>query len=197
MTQQKRSQATRARILQAAETCFARQGFDATGVAEICRRAGVGKGGFYYHFPSKQSVFLELLNRWLADLDTELAARQAGAETAAQRLIAMAAVMPEISRAAAGKLPLFLEFLAQSVRHPAVWKATIAPFQRYRGFFARLVEAGIGEGSLRPVDSTAAARTIVSLAVGELLQDLLETKGRQAGQGALDSLRLLLGGLER
>ncbi|MCJ7737907.1 MAG: TetR/AcrR family transcriptional regulator [Anaerolineae bacterium] len=54
MPTQQRSQATQTSILDAAAAAFAEQGYDATGVAEICKRAGVSKGAFYYHFESKQ-----------------------------------------------------------------------------------------------------------------------------------------------
>ncbi|MCX6071787.1 MAG: helix-turn-helix domain containing protein, partial [Chloroflexi bacterium] len=56
---------TEARILDAAAECFGRRGYDATGVADLCETAGVSKGAFYHHFPSKQAVFMALLNRWL------------------------------------------------------------------------------------------------------------------------------------
>ena len=59
---QQRSEETRARLLEAAEACFSESGYDGTGVAKICRRAGVSKGAFYHHFETKQAIFLELLN---------------------------------------------------------------------------------------------------------------------------------------
>jgi len=89
MSPQQRGGETRSRILQAAMECFAQRGYDGTGVAEICRRAEVTKGGFYHHFPSKQAVFLELLNRWLAGLDTQLEAVRAGAESIPEGLLRM------------------------------------------------------------------------------------------------------------
>ena len=66
---QQRSMETRKRILDAAQSLFSQSGYDATGVAEICRAAGVSKGAFYHHFPSKQAIFLELLDGWLSRLD--------------------------------------------------------------------------------------------------------------------------------
>ena len=63
---QTRSQETKNQILGAAYQLFSQSGYDATGVAEICQAAGVSKGAFYYHFPSKQAVFLELMDNWLA-----------------------------------------------------------------------------------------------------------------------------------
>ena len=65
MARQRRGQESRERILEAAQLCFAQDGYNATGVAQICRRAGLSKGAFYHHFATKQAVFLELLNRWL------------------------------------------------------------------------------------------------------------------------------------
>jgi len=65
MPQQPRAEETRTRILNAAQLCFSRYGYDAASVADICKEAGVTKGAFYYHFETKQALFLELLNRWL------------------------------------------------------------------------------------------------------------------------------------
>ena len=76
---QRRAEETRARILAAAEACFASGGYDATSVAEICQHAGVTKGALYHHFPTKQSIFLALLRDWLDRLDAGLDALRASA----------------------------------------------------------------------------------------------------------------------
>lgn len=51
----------RGRILDAAETQFARDGFDATPTARIAERAGVPKGLLFYYFPKKIDVLRTLL----------------------------------------------------------------------------------------------------------------------------------------
>ncbi len=35
----------------------------------ICKSAGVSKGSFFYYFPTKYFLFLEILNFWLQDVD--------------------------------------------------------------------------------------------------------------------------------
>jgi len=194
---QQRGEETRARILRAAQEGFARSGYDGTGVAEICRQAGVSKGAFYHHFPSKQAVFLELLNQWLAGLDAPMAVTRAGMKPVPQQLLDMAELVQHIFQAAQGQLPMFLEFWTQSARDPEVWQATIAPYQRYRSFFSGIIEAGIAEGTLRPVDPDTAGRVLVSLAVGLLLQGLMDPEGTDWGQVATEGVRMLLQGLEK
>jgi AcrR family transcriptional regulator len=57
----KRGQATRAKLLAAAEDCFGRLGYNSASVAEIVRVAGVSQGGFYVYFESKEAIFHELV----------------------------------------------------------------------------------------------------------------------------------------
>src|SRR5512145_1840697 len=105
---QARSEETRQHILEAALRRFANHGYNAASVDEICTDAGVSKGAFYHHFPSKQAVFIALLEGWLASVDASLkAARQ---PTVPATLIGMAERLPEILIAADGNLPMFLEF---------------------------------------------------------------------------------------
>ena len=65
---------TRASLLEAALRHFASQGYNAASIDQICTDAGVSKGAFYHHFPSKQAMFLELLKAWLGTIDAGFAA---------------------------------------------------------------------------------------------------------------------------
>lgn len=53
--------ATRRRILDAAEEVFAEKGYHGTAVDDIARTADMSKGGFYFHFLNKQAIFLALM----------------------------------------------------------------------------------------------------------------------------------------
>lgn len=53
--------ATRQRILEAAEEVFAEKGYHGAVVDDIVRAADMSKGGFYFHFPNKQGIFLALM----------------------------------------------------------------------------------------------------------------------------------------
>lgn len=196
MTIQQRGEETRTRILDASLEAFARYGYDATGVAEICRRAGVTKGGFYYHFPSKQAVFLELLERWLVGIDAQLEESRLGAATVPEELVRMTALVRHVFQEADGKLPLFLEFLTKAGRSPVVWQATVVPFRKYHAFFSQMFEAGMAEGSMRSVDPLMASRIFISFAIGLLAQGLLDPHGADWGQVAQEGIQMLLDGLK-
>ncbi len=196
MAAQPRGEETRTRILDAAVECFASRGYDATGVAEICERAGVTKGAFYHHFVSKQALFLELLERWLDGLDTQLAAARREAKTVPEALGRMVEKVEQVFVVAAGQIPIFLEFWSQASHDPEVWQATIAPYHRYHTYLTDLIQAGIAEGSLRPVDPEAAALFLLSLAVGLALQGLLDPQGADWARVARQSLDILLQGLK-
>jgi AcrR family transcriptional regulator len=47
-------------LVEAAMVLFAERGYAATRIADICQRAGVAKGLFYWYFPTKLDLFTEL-----------------------------------------------------------------------------------------------------------------------------------------
>lgn len=48
-------------LLRAAQDLFTERGYDATRISDICTAAGVAKGLFYWYFPTKESLFAELV----------------------------------------------------------------------------------------------------------------------------------------
>lgn len=60
---------TRARLLEAAQTVFARMGYHGSSIELIATEAGYSKGAVYSNFASKEDLFLELLR---LHMDTDL-----------------------------------------------------------------------------------------------------------------------------
>ena len=52
---------TRRRILEVAAEAFAERGYAGTSVNDVLKASGVTKGGFYFHFPSKEALALATL----------------------------------------------------------------------------------------------------------------------------------------
>ncbi len=192
---QPRAEETRARLLEAAAECFGQHGYDAASVSMVCQRAGVSKGAFYHHFSSKHELLLELLDSWLQGIDVQLDMARLGAASVPEAILAMAERAGPVFQMAEEYVPMFLEFYTKASRDPVVWEATIRPYRRYRAFFAQLIDDGIAEGSFGPADSGVAARILLSLAFGLLLQGLLNPDDRDWAQVAIEGVRMFLNGL--
>jgi TetR/AcrR family transcriptional regulator, transcriptional repressor for nem operon len=54
----------RNKLLEAAFSIIRQKGYTATSVDELCARAGVTKGAFFHHFPSKDSLAVAAVNQW-------------------------------------------------------------------------------------------------------------------------------------
>jgi TetR/AcrR family transcriptional repressor of nem operon len=63
---------TKSRILEAAYELMLGQGYAATGVNEICRRAEVSKGSFYHFFETKQQCALAMMWHHMAEAEQML-----------------------------------------------------------------------------------------------------------------------------
>ena len=63
---ERRRDLTRERLFEAAIEEFRREGFDHASISRIAKRAGVSRASFYFHFPTKDHVLLEL--QWNLEL---------------------------------------------------------------------------------------------------------------------------------
>lgn len=194
---QQRGEETRNRILDAAQECFGRDGYDVASIADICERAGVSKGAFYHHFDSKQALFLELIERWLTGFDAQLRAVLAAHPRVPDALRAMSATARQVFAVADGRLPLYLEFWNKAGHDPEIWQATISPYRRYRDFFSHVIADGIAQGSLRPVDPDVVAQALVSLAVGLVVQGVVDPDGADWGKAVEEGVAVFLQGIVR
>jgi AcrR family transcriptional regulator len=192
VTQEERSQETRGRILAAAEQSFAEHGYDTTSVDAICHAAGVSKGAFYHHFPSKGSVFIALLDAWLGNLDAQLAAGQARGGSVPEQVAAMAAGVDEIYRVAGTNWSILLEFWAKSKTDPEVARSMVEMLRRYQRVFEQILERGEAEGSVHVPDVSLAATLFLSVVLGLLLQGILDPEGQDWGAMMQRTLAMLM-----
>lgn len=192
-----RSTQTKNNILNAATVSFAEYGYDGTGVAEICLQAGVSKGAFYYHFESKESVFLNLIDGWLQNLETILNEESKQAVSVPEALLAMSAKIQSLINNNPIIMNLFLELWTHAARNPRVRRATTAPYERYRLIFKNIIQRGIDEGSFAAVDTTIASQLLLSLTSGLFLQASLDPKEADWGKILHDIIIMLLDGLKR
>ncbi len=195
MKEKQKSEETRNRILEAAEECFTRYGYDSTGVAEICNTAGVSKGALYHHVPSKQAIFVEMFETWMRSFVAEMERIRDSAASVPAALLRMVKMTGLIFQTASGQLPLFIEFLTKASRDPETWKATIAPYKFFRKFFADLIHRGIEEGTIQEVDPERTAQIIVAYGAGLVMQGVFDPEGGQWVDVGVQGITLILKGI--
>jgi AcrR family transcriptional regulator len=111
----RRRLATRARLFEAALAEFRRVGVADAEVERIVRAAGVARGTFYLHFPTKDHVLMELLRRKQAVLARRLAsAKDASPRRFLRRLVDLMA-----EDAIGAERALWHELFAVIARHAA------------------------------------------------------------------------------
>jgi AcrR family transcriptional regulator len=197
MNNLQRSAQTKNSIMEAATALFAREGYEATGVAEICERAGVSKGAFYYHFDSKENVFLTLIDTWLTTLEKSLNDITFQAKSVPEGLLEMAGMMQPVFDNNQYFMGLFLELWTHANRNDKVRQATVAPYRRFEETFTRLIQRGIDEGSIDDVEPEIAGQLLLSLSSGLFLQASLEPDQVNWGKKLQESIVILINGLKR
>ncbi|MBE3557785.1 MAG: TetR family transcriptional regulator [Ktedonobacteraceae bacterium] len=72
MKQKDISSTTRAQILDAASRVVLDRGVSALTLEAAAQQAGISKGGLLYHFPSKNSLIAGMIERLIAEFDSDL-----------------------------------------------------------------------------------------------------------------------------
>jgi AcrR family transcriptional regulator len=74
---ERRKAETRREIIDAAFTCFAEQGYHATGIADIAARLGIGHGTFYRYFENKRDIVEHVIDDLIGRIVEALGAENA------------------------------------------------------------------------------------------------------------------------
>lgn len=186
---QARALATRGAILAAAAEEFAASSYHEASLSRILERSRVTKGALYFHFVSKESIALavvdemDLLCRELVDRSRALGLDPL--RTAAQ-------VTREVQDALAGTvLPAGQRLCAEGFAgpHRPGW-----PFRYWEEVFRDLFTQAAAEGLLRPeVDVDSIARVVVDTSAGAFVVSLGVTHLEDFGQRVCENWELLLG----
>ena len=112
--------ATRQRILDGAQRLVLQRGFAGTSVDAVLAEAGVTKGGFFHHFPSKNELGHALVERYAAGdeqiLEEYMTAAEAQTADPAEQLVTFVRAFEEAADEITAVLPgcLFVSFIYAS-----------------------------------------------------------------------------------
>lgn len=130
--------ARREHILDAAEACFARNGFHRTTMQDLAREAAMSPGNFYRYFESKEALVLGLVERE-RERGTHLVAEMEGSGNRRGALLGIIArYFVSITREAA---ILRVEIWSESTRNPAIAAMTERMEAETRDWFVATLSA--------------------------------------------------------
>lgn len=181
--------ATRQRILDAAEEVFAEKGYHGAVVDDIIRMAKTSKGGFYFHFPSKQGIFLALIDvltpKLMAAVDRAIEDEQTatGKVEAALRI-----VLEQFSRHR--RLSKILLVEAVGLGHGFDEKI-VEIHGQFASMIQRYLDLAVAERVIPPLDTDVAAYAWFG-AINEVVVRWLVTPTPEPLERALPTLRVLL-----
>ncbi|MBC7319685.1 TetR/AcrR family transcriptional regulator [bacterium] len=187
---------TKKRIIDSAIECFSKYGYDGTSVNMICKSSGISKGSFFYYFPTKQSLFLEILNFWMQDVDRVMEETSSSSDDASSKLFRLAIVLLDIIISGEREISLTFEFWNRALHDRETLEKIISMFERYRNYFSNLLSEGIRKGEFVNVDSKVASYTIVAFALGLLIQKLFAFEEEDWETLTRKGLELIVRGLK-
>jgi len=179
-TRPKQSQEQRRDIIRrAAYACFRDHGYHETTVDAICATAGISKGSFYWHYTSKQAVFVDVLDTWSREIMGLLYDQF---EDALEQQDYMAALTEAIHREIhRGRVivPLWLEFTVHARRDKEIRDALAKFFARARSAVVEMLRP-FGKQWLSDAELRVIAATIFGAYVGMIMQDVTDPDGADA-----------------
>ena len=149
------NEATRERLLSAAEALFAEKGFDGTSIRELAARAGCNLSLIHYYFGSKEGLLTELVRRKAGQVGELLSQVSAEAPDTASAISAFVAFMIDF----ATENQAFLRMMFRDVLgtpHPA-FDEIRTRIRTNLGILDGLLAKGQRDGRLRDVDRPVAA----------------------------------------
>lgn len=187
--EQERSLTRRRRVLDAALEIFARDGYGETAVDEIARASDTSKGGIYFHFPSKQALFLCLLDE-AGKLLLDRVERAMAAE--ADPIARGEAALREVLHTFGGHRSLARLLLVEARGAGRDFHAKLSEFHaQFAGLITRCLDDAVAQGALPPHDTELAGVAWFG-AVDEVVTRWVLTGKPQRLEDAYPALRSLL-----
>src|SRR5262245_35127562 len=142
---------TRRALLEAGTELFAQRGYDGVPLWAIADRAGVNKAMVSYHFGGKRDLYLAILSAPFSEIVAQVEALADSPRPAPDLLRDLVAVIGDV---ATRRHPYFCTMMLREAlaggKH--LERAVLDQPARILGAVRRIIERGVRDGALRPVD---------------------------------------------
>lgn len=169
-------------ILGAAKALFAEKGYDAATLDDIASRAGYAKGTIYLYFPSKEELFLNLMEEEVGRF-VDIIKRVL--EQSSQPLERISTLVRQVLIHFEANREFFRIFTPErggltAKRHPELKKRILPKYKEALSLTSQLIKTGIDSGEIRNFDPLTVANCLSGLINAMIGRWILE-----GGKGSL------------
>ncbi len=175
-------------ILHVAEKLFTEYGYTSVSIREIARECGVTNAAIYYHFPDKESLFIEVMHRHAENL--QKAMKEAGEKITQPKERIIAVLEAYLNAIAGQRAPIFT--LHKDTRH-------LKEPKQYRNYLMHTITQPLTEAFAFArkecrIKSTPSAEEAAALLIGMLhgLAQQHRFAGRDKNCVSKEDLKMLI-----
>lgn len=169
-----RGEARRAEILQAARTCFLRDGFHATSMQDLLRATGLSAGAFYRYFPSKQAIVSALAEAAMAETAILLVEEIAADPPPLEAILCRVIETIELMDGHDGGTRIGVLLWGESQRDPDLKRTLVKALSPLFGWFEKVATIHQSRGALAAdVAPANIARALIGQVQGYIVQRAL------------------------
>jgi AcrR family transcriptional regulator len=166
--------ARRQQILDAARTCFLRNGFHVTSMQDVIAEAGLSVGAVYRYFKSKNDIVEAIAEQYASLVSDLLAALVADPDRSLVDVMQGAVGVIDANIGPDGPMRLAVQVWAEALRDDRVGEIAEHVYSRLRGNFVTVARRAVETGELpADTDPEATGAALFSLVIGYGLQKML------------------------
>ena len=144
--------AGRQRILDQAQQLFLAHGYHGVSIRDIVHACGLSNAALYYHFGDKQSLFVEVLKNYVSVVTQQVQEAGSSKGSCRERLASMAEAHAQFMLKSRSELHTLIRDLMQCDSEE-IRKLVPKAKGQIPSIFATVMEEGIADGEIRPVDA--------------------------------------------
>ncbi|MDN3362288.1 TetR/AcrR family transcriptional regulator [Priestia megaterium] len=159
------SEQTKRKVADAAKALFSQKGYKATSIEDIVEATGSSKGNIYYHFKSKEGLFLYLIDEWDLEWERNWKERESLYKTTRDKLFGIAEqiILDDLNHPLTKAAD---EFFNNEEKGSDIEERIDEMVKRHVEFNRELLQKGIDEGEFSHKNAEQLAVILEGLFVG-------------------------------
>jgi len=159
------SEQTKKRLADEARALFAQKGYKATSIEDIVEATGSSKGNIYYHFKSKEGLFLHLFDEWDQEWEVKWKEKATQYKTSIEKLYGIAEdlILDDLNHPLTKAAD---EFFNTEEITPEAEERIAQMVARHLVFYQEFIREGIARGEFKSLNVEYMAIILESLTFG-------------------------------